>query len=259
MLNRSTKGLKMNNKESVHVATGVWYNISFVHKRYHHFPCHMQFNRYHIGHDKYISALEGCEPVDSTWGASYATLNGAKPRTTKELIDLTKNVCADFLACAEQFVKIYSCISLPMISMSMQRLVTGCTCYQGREDDMNIDNDDSEYNFIYNKANCLVTPSNISDVLRKKIEHIHVIDSLGGISWNQQSKLDSSTSLYVCNYDDYETGSVYVEILEPDTDVVNKNLCLISPKKTGHIPSKMAELFRQKIAPVKYRTQSRIR
>jgi hypothetical protein len=82
---------------------------------------------------------------------------------------------------------------------------------------------------------------------------------LGAIQWNQESKLDPNTSLYVLNYDMYEPGSVYVEVMDPNIKIVNKNLCLINPEQTRHIPSKMAELFRQKTAPIRYHTQSRNR
>lgn len=251
----------MNNEKSVHVATGVWYEISFNHKKYHHFPCHMQYDRYSTGDTKYISALESCEPVTKgCWGADYDKLNGAKPRSTRELIDLTKNVCADFLGVAKRFAEIGAKeISLPMVSITMQRLIDGATCYQGNKGGMNIeqDYDQGVYKFIYSNVNYIVTPSNISDALGKKIEHIHVVRD--GILWNQQSKLDPNTPLYVYNYNKYDTEfyGVYVKILNPDTEVVNKNLCLISPERTGHIPPQMAELFRQKTAPIRYRAQSR--
>lgn len=252
----------MNNDKSVHVATGVWYELSFGHTRYHHFPCHMQYEQDRTGHTRYISALESCEPIDSKWGAGYHTLNGAHPRSTKELIELTKNVCTYFLAYAEWFAKIDAKdIVLPMVSISMKRLVTGRTCFQGEQESMNVNNRYAgHYHFIYSKANCIVTPSNISDVLGKKIEHIHVVDSLGIISWDQKSELDPNTSLYVYNYDKYDTdGGVYVKKLNPDTEIVNANLCLISPKQTKHIPAKMSELFRQKTAPIVRSAQSRNR
>lgn len=238
----------MNKDKSVHIATGVWYELNFDHKRYHHFPCHIQYRRYQTSGTKFISALQSCEPVSSKWGADYDTLNGAKPRSIKELTDLTKNVCDDFLSGASIFSK----IELPMISISMQKLINGATCYHGNKDYMNIKQDDVQdtYNFIYSKANCIVTPSNISDVLKQKIEHIHVVIDWKGILWNQQSKLDPNASLYVYNYDEYEDGGVYVKILEPDTEVVNKNLCLINPKTTRRMPVQMAELFRQKTASI---------
>ena len=250
----------MNTNKKVHVATGVWYKLSFDHKRYHHFPCHMQYDRYTINRTEYISALESCEPITNEWGADYDTLNGAKPRSTRELINLTKGVCAGFLEDAKWFAEIDAKpISLPMVSISMERIINGATCYQGNKDYLSVKQDNEEAcHFIYSKANCLVTPSNISDVLKTKIEHIHVI-KWDGISWNQQSKLDPNTSLYVYNYDEYEDGSVYVKILDPNTAVVNEKLCLISPEKTRHIPSKMAELFRQKTAPIIYSPQSRNR
>ncbi len=248
---------KMNTDNKVHVATGVWYSLSFGHTRYHHFPCHIQYERYRIGGHNYISALEGCKPIShDEWGADYDILNGAKPRSTRELIDLTKQVCNAFLNRAEYFAENEAqSISLPMISISMERLVTGATCYQGYKDHMNVKQNDTKetYSFIYSKANRIVTPSNISDVLKKKIEHIHVI-TCDGISWDQQSKIDPNALLYVYNYDKYDNkGGVYVKILPPDTEVVNEKLCLINPETTGHIPSRMAELFRQKTAPIAVR------
>lgn len=251
----------MNNEKSIHVATGVWYELNFGHTKYHHFPCHMDYERYFTDGTKYISALEGCEPISKTWGADYDTLNGARPRSTRQLIDLTRTVCADFLKSAEFFVKNGNKdILLPMVSVYMQRLVNGATCYHGQKGYMHIKQDGyyEGLDFIYSNVNCLVTPSNISDVLKKKIEHIHVIRIMDTILWNQQSKLDPDTPLYVYNRDVYDDdGGVYVRILDSNTQVVNKNLCLISPKTTGHIPSKMAELFRQKTVSTIHNAQSR--
>ena len=246
----------MNKDKSVHVATGVWYELSFGHTAYRHFPCNMQYDIFRTNNHKYISALESCEPItERNWGAGYNKLNGAKPRTIKELIDLAQNVCADFLASAEYFAE----TNLPMISMSMERLITGATCYQGRTGHMEIDyGNDNKYDFIYSGVNSLVTPSNISDILGKQIKHIHVIER-GAISWDQQSKLDPNASLYVYNYDKYEAGGVYVKVLHPDTEIVNKNLCLIGPKQTKRIPSQMAEFFKQKTAPIMRSAQSRNR
>jgi len=145
-----------------------------------------------------------------------------------------------------------------MVSMSMQRLLTGRSYYQGKQDHIHINQDyEHAYNFIYSKVNHLVTPSNISDVLGKKIEHIHVVDFVDGILWDQQSKLDPNTPLYIYNYDEYEHGGVYVKKLNPDTDVVNTNLCLINPNVTRHIPSQMADLFRKKTVPIIYRAQKK--
>lgn len=144
--------------------------------------------------------------------------------------------------------------------MSMKRLIAGAIFYQGNKEHMNIDqNYYNEYKFIYSRLNTPVTPSNISKALKKKIKHIHVVDDFGVISWNQESELNPNTPLYVYNYDKYEQGSVYAKILSPDTEIVNKNLHLISPKKTGHMPSQMAELFKQKTAPIRYISQSKIR
>ncbi len=242
--------------DKIDIATGVWFNLSYGHTKYHHFPCHMQYEHYCTSGHKYISALESCEPISSnTWGANYDTLNGAKPRLTSELRALTKCVCAGFLKDAGVFAN----MKLPMISMSMERLITGRTRYQGREEYVGIkqDNYHQSYNFIYSNVKYPVTPLNISEVLGKEIKRIHVVDILGTILWDQQSELDPNTSLYVYNCDEYEPDSVYVKILEPDIEVVNTNACLIHPESTRHVPAKMAALFRQKTAPIGYHTQSR--
>ena len=242
------------NNEKAHIVTGVWYSLDFCHINYRHFPCSAEREHYRTSSHRYISASESCEPISkNSWGADYATLNGAPTRPTKELINLTKNVCDKFLNDASFFSK----IKLPMIEISMTRLISGASCYQGNNGYINFNQDfNNTYDFVYSRINYPVTPSNISDVLGKKIKNINVVESWPEILWEQQSKLDPNTPLYVCNCDEYDDeGGVYVKILDPNTDIVNKNLCLVHPSKTKHIPSQMAELFRNKTAPVVYHTQ----
>jgi len=242
------------NNEKAHIVTGVWYKLDFCHIKYRHFPCSIEREHYRTGSHRYISACESCVPISrDSWGADYDTLNGASTRSTKELINLTKSVCDTFLNDASFFAN----IKLPMIKVSVNRLISGASCYQGCSGYINFNHDfDNTYDFVYSRINYPVTPSNISDVLGKKVKNINVVKSWPEILWDQQSNLDPNTPLYVCNCDEYDNeGGVYVKILDSNTDVVNTNLCLVHPSKTGHIPSLMAELFRKKTAPVAYHAQ----
>ena len=112
----------MNGARGVHVVTGVWYSLDFCHTVYHHLPYSIERSRYNTSSHRYISALESCEPISKDgWGADYDILNGATPRSTRELINLTKTVCDEFIQQANFFAK----IKVPMIWVSMQRLIDG--------------------------------------------------------------------------------------------------------------------------------------
>ena len=188
-----------------------------------------------------------------------------KLRTTRELINLAKNFCANIHDYDTEYIR-------PTYEIEMKR-----NAYVYMHDNhlggSDIDNkikltaaNDGIFTFIYSKTNKLIYPSNICEILQQDIKHFRLenpdwsyapLKHPRFLDFNLEEGINLLRNpLYVYKYDN-ETA--FVKPILYNTIIVNDKLCEIYPKATKHIPSHMSHLFNNKTEPVKQSLKQKYR